>query len=59
LSARGHRAQADYGDWGLIVHVLYQSKPERPDRLKLRLDEEIGERNALLTAKEREILENH
>jgi Putative exonuclease SbcCD, C subunit len=51
LSARGHRAQADYGDWGLIVHVLYQ--------IKLRLDEEIGERNALLTAKEREILENH
>lgn len=59
LSARGHQAQVESSDWGLIVHVLYRGKPERPDRLKLRLDEEIGERNALLTAKEREILENH
>src|SRR5215510_10703174 len=59
MSARGHRAQAEYGDWGLIVHVLYQGKLERPDRLKLRLNEEIGERTALLTAREREILENH
>jgi hypothetical protein len=46
-------------DWGLVVNVLYQGKAERPDTLKLRLEEEIGERNALLTAKEREILENH
>ena len=59
LSARGHRAQAESTDWGLVVNVLYQGKPERPDSLKLRLEEEIGERNALLTAKEREILENH
>jgi hypothetical protein len=59
LSARGHQAQVESSDWGLIVHVLYRGKPERPDRLKLRLDEEISERNALLTAKEREILENH
>ena len=59
LSARGHQAQAETSDWGLIVHVLYQSRPERPDRLALRLAEEIAERNELLTAKEREILENH
>ena len=59
LSARGHREQTDYSDGGLVVRILYQGRLERPDRLKLRLEEEIGERNALLTAKEREILENH
>jgi uncharacterized protein (TIGR02680 family) len=59
LSARGHRAQAEASDWGLIVHVLYRNRPERPDRLALRLDEEIAQRNELLSAKEREILENH
>jgi uncharacterized protein (TIGR02680 family) len=59
LSARGHQAQAETSDWGLIVHVLYQNRPERPDALTLPLAEEIAQRNALLTAKEREILENH
>jgi uncharacterized protein (TIGR02680 family) len=59
LSARGHQAQAEQSDWGLIVHVLYQNRPERPDSLALRLAEEIAQRNELLTAKEREILENH
>ncbi|HEY1247057.1 MAG TPA: TIGR02680 family protein [Hyphomicrobiaceae bacterium] len=59
LSARGHRAQVESTDWGLVVNVLYQGKAERPDSLKLRLEEEIAERNVLLTAKEREILENH
>jgi uncharacterized protein (TIGR02680 family) len=59
LSARGHQAQIEATDWGLIVNVLYQGRPQRPDSLKLRLEEEIGERNALLSAKEREILENH
>ena len=59
LSARGHQAQAEASDWGLVVHVLYRNRPERPDRLALRLAEEIAERNELLTAKEREILENH
>lgn len=59
LSARGHQAQAEASDWGLIVHVLYQNRPERPDSLTLRLAEEIAQRNELLTAKEREILENH
>lgn len=59
LSARGHQAQAEQSDWGLIVHVLYQNRPERPDALALRLAEEITQRNELLTAKEREILENH
>jgi uncharacterized protein (TIGR02680 family) len=59
LSARGHQAQAESSDLGFIVHVFYQNRPERPDALALRLAEEIAQRNALLTAKEREILENH
>lgn len=59
LSALGHQALADMGDWGLVVHIVYQNRPERPDRLSARLAEEIAERGELLTAKEREVLENH
>ena len=59
LSARGHQAQVESSDWGLVVQVLYQGRLERPNRLALSLAEEIAQRNELLTAKEREILENH
>lgn len=59
LSALGHRAVADIGDWGLVVHIVYQNRPERPDRLSDRLADEIAQRGELLTAKEREVLENH
>ncbi len=59
LSALGHQAVADVGDWGLVVHIVYQNRPERPDRLSARLAAEIAQRSELLTAKEREVLENH
>lgn len=59
LSALGHQAVADVGDWGLVVHIVYQNRPERPDRLSARLADEIAQRTELLTAKEREVLENH
>ncbi len=59
LSALGHQAIADVGDWGLIVHIVYQNRAERPDRLSARLADEIAQRTELLTAKEREVLENH
>lgn len=59
LSALGHQAQAETTDWGLIVHVVYQNRPERPNHLVGRLAEEIAERSELLTAKERAVLENH
>ena len=59
LSALGHQAPAETSDWGLVVHVVYQNRPERPDRLRARLAQEIAERGELLTAKEREVLENH
>jgi uncharacterized protein (TIGR02680 family) len=59
LSALGHRAQSEHNDWGLIAHIVYQNRPERPDRLATRLIEEIAQRSELLTAQERTVLENH
>ena len=59
LSALSHQALAEQSDWGLIVHIVYQNRPERPDRLGTRLAEEIAQRSELLTANERAVLENH
>jgi uncharacterized protein (TIGR02680 family) len=59
LSALGHQAQAEQSDWGLIAHIVYQNRPERPDRLAARLAEEIVQRSELLSAKERAVLESH
>jgi uncharacterized protein (TIGR02680 family) len=59
LSALGHQAQAEQSDWGLIAHIVYQNRPERPDRLTIRLVDEIAQRKELLTEKERDVLENH
>ena len=59
LSALGHQAPAEPSDWGFVVHIIYQNRPERPDQLALRLADEIAQRSELLTAKEREVLENH
>ena len=59
LSALGHQAQAETTDWGLAVHIVYQNRPEPPDRLAARLAEEIAQRSELLTANERAVLENH
>jgi uncharacterized protein (TIGR02680 family) len=59
LSALGHRAVADFGDWGLVVHIVYQNRPERPYRLSARLADEIAQRTELLSARERDVLEKH
>jgi uncharacterized protein (TIGR02680 family) len=59
LSALAHQTIADHGDWGFVVHIIYQNRPERPDRLSALLGEEIAQRGELLTAKERAVLENH
>jgi uncharacterized protein (TIGR02680 family) len=59
LGALGHRAQSEHNDWGLIAHIIYQNRPERPDRLAAQLVEEIAQRSELLTAQERTVLENH
>lgn len=59
LGALGHQAQADPSDWGFSVDIIYQNRRERPDRLVMRLVEEIAQRDELLTANERAVLENH
>ncbi|MGD9944712.1 MAG: TIGR02680 family protein [Burkholderiaceae bacterium] len=59
LAALSHQAQAETSDYGLVVHIVYQNRPERPDRLGLRLAGEIAQRRDLLSAGEREVLENH
>lgn len=59
LSSLGERAQPNSTDWGIVVHILYQNRPEHPDRLIMRLTEEIDARSKLLTSRERDILENH
>ncbi len=57
--ALGHHATSEPNDWGFTVHVIYQNRPERPDALAAHLAEDIAQRSELLSAREREILENH
>jgi uncharacterized protein (TIGR02680 family) len=60
LTALSHQAQMEQtADFGLVVTIVYQNRPERPDRLKATLEAEIGQRRELLTAREREVLESH
>jgi uncharacterized protein (TIGR02680 family) len=59
LAALSHQAQAETNDYGLVVSIVYQNRPERPDQLGKRLDGEIAQRRELLTAGERKVLENH
>ena len=59
LAALGHQAPAETSDFGLIVNILYQNKPERPDQLTARLSDEIIQRGKLLSAHESAVLENH
>ena len=59
LSALGYQATSEPNDWGFTVHVLYQNRSERPDTLAAYLADDIAQRSELLSAKEREILENH
>ncbi|MDP3844493.1 MAG: TIGR02680 family protein [Oxalobacteraceae bacterium] len=59
LTALGHQAQADTSDYGLIVAIVYQNRPQRPDLIEARIADEIAQRRELLTMREREVLENH
>ena len=59
LGALGHQASSQANDWGFTVHIIYQNRPERPDSLAAHLADDIAQRSELLTAKEREVLENH
>jgi uncharacterized protein (TIGR02680 family) len=59
MSAQGHQAQGEPSDHGFIVQIVYQNRPERPDVMEKLLESEIRERRQILTAREREVLENH
>jgi uncharacterized protein (TIGR02680 family) len=59
LSGRSLQTYIETNDFGLVVQILHQGRRERPDRIARYLGEEIAQRNELLTAREREILEGH
>jgi len=59
LAALRHQAQAETSDYGLVVSIVYQNRSERPDQLARHLAGEIAQRRELLSAREREVLENH
>lgn len=59
LSALGHQAHGTSTDYGLVVAIVYRNRDERPDRLEALLADEIDQRRELLTANERQLLENH
>lgn len=59
LAALSHQAQAETTNYGLVVTIVYQNRPERPGQLSTRLEGEIAQRRELLTAGERKVLENH
>ena len=59
MSALGHQAISEPNDWGITVIVQYQNRMERPDTLARLLADDIAQRSELLSAREREVLENH
>jgi uncharacterized protein (TIGR02680 family) len=58
LTRHGHEAAASLGDW-LVVTITFQGVPRTPAELARLLDEEIGYRERVLTARQREVIENH
>jgi uncharacterized protein (TIGR02680 family) len=59
MSTQGHSATAEPSDHGLIVRIVYQQRPERPDALDQRLEAELKEQRLILSAQERALLEEH
>jgi uncharacterized protein (TIGR02680 family) len=59
MSALGQRTQMEQSDYGLLVQIIHHNQPERPDVLERLLADEIEQRRSILSAREREILENH
>jgi uncharacterized protein (TIGR02680 family) len=59
MSAQGHTVIAEFSDYGMVVRIGYRQKPERPDALLAHLDEDLAARRLILSAQEREVLENH
>jgi uncharacterized protein (TIGR02680 family) len=59
LSALGQRALLETTDFGMVVHIVYGNRSERPDVLETQLSDEVTQRRDILSAREREVLENH
>lgn len=59
MSTQGHSATAEPSDHGLIVRIVFQQRPERPDVLEQRLSAELAEQRLILSAQERSLLEEH
>ncbi|WP_051468167.1 TIGR02680 family protein [Actinomadura oligospora] len=58
LSRNGHHAHAGLTDW-FVVTVTFQGRERTPTELTDLLEGEIGYRERMLTAKERDLLEEH
>lgn len=59
LSRGGHDCIAEARDDLLLVRIVFQGRRQDPDALHRQLNEEISQRQALLNARERELLENY
>ncbi|GAA2096930.1 TIGR02680 family protein [Actinomadura alba] len=58
LTRHGHHAMAGLDDW-FVVAIQFQGRERPPAELTGLLDAEIGYRERMLTAKERDLLEEH
>lgn len=59
LSRGGHDCVAEARDDLLLVRIVFQGRRQDPDALHRQLNDEIAQRQALLNARERELLENY
>ncbi|MCL7939210.1 TIGR02680 family protein [Halomonas sp. ATCH28] len=59
LSRGGHDCVAEARDDLLLVRIVFQGRRQDPDALYRQLNDEISQRQALLNARERELLENY
>jgi uncharacterized protein (TIGR02680 family) len=59
MTAHNQQAYAEPSDFGFVVQIVYRNRRERPDALAAHLADEIAQRREILTAREREVIENH
>ena len=59
LTRYGHEATADLAEDRFVVAVVFQGQRRTPDQLVGLLGEEVDHRERVLSAKERELLEEH
>ena len=59
LSRHGHHSSLSLVDERVVVSIQFQGKDRSPDDLTGLLSEEISYRDRMLTAKERELIEEH